>query len=810
MRIRELTAIIVGLLICGVCRGQEDQGLFISGRVVDDQARPVANAEVAVYQKESLLQEYTAQLIAPVVRTDQRGTFALRAQVTSQYNTFIVARKAGLAMAWDGLNYSSNTLARGYFLLVMETAHVMTGKVVDHQGNPVSGARVQALPKTSYMRRLSQRPMMAPTEWFSTETDNLGQFRFGMFSADVSADFWVRAPGLQRTYIFTTHSQNCCGFEVWRKDVHLALPEEQRVVGQVRAAKMDRPVAGLRLTVRAQRDRDDVSNRYRSFDVKTDAQGRFVCAGLPVGKSTFQLHASVTETADWISDGAEVKVQSGQEAKVDMLVKQGGHVEVTVSDAQSKAPIADMKVNLYNESWRRSVPAHTDALGKARILAPPGEYTVSAWGERYGAWRNNDPVVVHAAQTVAVAVSLDREPSVSGRVVDVAGKPAPGVKMTFHPLGDLVYTDEQGRFTAQYDKRSADKGLCVIARDPKRSLAAVHHTKDPEKAVPLSLKPALIAHGKVVDPQGMGIPAARISVSLHLFNWATSLYEEVLTDAEGHYTIRGLPPEQSPFNYNFSVHAGGYGPYYQDVTISKESGHRVEIPPVVLEPADLAVSGVVHDANGVPAPRVILFLRGGRGARQPDKSTATNEKGEFAFHGIRKGPISIQVNFSSSPAGHGRLKAEAGDHGLRAVLGKNVVHSRFQSLIGKPLPDLTQLIVNSGDIHPADQRVLLCFWDMEQRPSRRVVTQLAGQAQTLQGTDVKVQLVQVTEMEQATLDQWLAKYKIPFNCAFLNGDFEEKKLEWGVKSLPWLILTDKEHVVRDEGFGIDELKALIE
>jgi len=28
----------------------------------------------------------------------------------------------------------------------------------------------------------------------------------------------------------------------------------------------------------------------------------------------------------------------------------------------------------------------------------------------------------------------------------------------------------------------------------------------------------------------------------------------------------------------------------------------------------------------------------------------------------------------------------------------------------------------------------------------------------------------------------------------------------GVGSLPWLILTDKQHIVRSQGFGIDELK----
>ena len=51
----------------------------------------------------------------------------------------------------------------------------------------------------------------------------------------------------------------------------------------------------------------------------------------------------------------------------------------------------------------------------------------------------------------------------------------------------------------------------------------------------------------------------------------------------------------------------------------------------------------------------------------------------------------------------------------------------------------------------------------------------------------------------------MIKYEIPFKNASLKGDFEEKKLEWGVKSLPWLILADKEHTVIAEGFSLDEL-----
>jgi len=39
----------------------------------------------------------------------------------------------------------------------------------------------------------------------------------------------------------------------------------------------------------------------------------------------------------------------------------------------------------------------------------------------------------------------------------------------------------------------------------------------------------------------------------------------------------------------------------------------------------------------------------------------------------------------------------------------------------------------------------------------------------------------------------------------VEGDAEEVRFNWGVKSLPWLILTDAEHIIRAEGFALNEL-----
>jgi len=54
------------------------------------------------------------------------------------------------------------------------------------------------------------------------------------------------------------------------------------------------------------------------------------------------------------------------------------------------------------------------------------------------------------------------------------------------------------------------------------------------------------------------------------------------------------------------------------------------------------------------------------------------------------------------------------------------------------------------------------------------------------------------------------KYKIPFAVRMVEGDEEKTRFTWGVRSLPWLILTDQEHIVRSNGFSLGELNEKIQ
>jgi len=93
---------------------------------------------------------------------------------------------------------------------------------------------------------------------------------------------------------------------------------------------------------------------------------------------------------------------------------------------------------------------------------------------------------------------------------------------------------------------------------------------------------------------------------------------------------------------------------------------------------------------------------------------------------------------------------------------------------------------------------------MNQRPSRNCVQQLSKRAQELKAKGVDV-VVQASKVDESELNEWVEKNNITFPVGMIQDDDEKTRFNWGIKSLPWLILTDSKQVVTAEGFGLDEL-----
>ncbi|MBN2131671.1 MAG: hypothetical protein JW741_19385 [Sedimentisphaerales bacterium] len=133
---------------------------------------------------------------------------------------------------------------------------------------------------------------------------------------------------------------------------------------------------------------------------------------------------------------------------------------------------------------------------------------------------------------------------------------------------------------------------------------------------------------------------------------------------------------------------------------------------------------------------------------------------------------------------------------------------RYRSRLGAKLPGLNMLL-DDADALIRDKAVLVCFFDMQQRPSRYCVRALAKRAEELNGKGIAVVIVQASKINEDKLNEWAGSYDIPFPTGVIQGDVEETRFTWGVQSLPWLILTDKDHIVRAEGFRLDELAGIL-
>ena len=175
----------------------------------------------------------------------------------------------------------------------------------------------------------------------------------------------------------------------------------------------------------------------------------------------------------------------------------------------------------------------------------------------------------------------------------------------------------------------------------------------------------------------------------------------------------------------------------------------------------------------------------------------------LSFDHITVDVNSITIKREDIPDSLFTIEYPEGAKVYNAIIGSHIKVVR--TLLGKSLPEFEgiDLDVTVEDIR--DKAILICFFDINQRPSRNCLLQLSKRAQKLKAKDVIMVAVQASKVDDSVLNEWVEKNKIPLSVGMIQGDEEKIRFSWGVKSLPWLILTDTEHVVTAEGFSVAEL-----
>jgi hypothetical protein len=88
--------------------------------------------------------------------------------------------------------------------------------------------------------------------------------------------------------------------------------------------------------------------------------------------------------------------------------------------------------------------------------------------------------------------------------------------------------------------------------------------------------------------------------------------------------------------------------------------------------------------------------------------------------------------------------------------------------VGKPLPDLKDVKINLPAADLTGKMLLVCFLDMEQRPSRDYLKQVNTMANKLGEQNVVVVAVQASKMDESNLNHWCEKYGISIPVGILQ------------------------------------------
>lgn len=815
----KLWIVFLSLLPSLCCPGQKLRNLTITGHVIDYQARSVEGAMVVCYELESVPNQHNiwdrwkANIYKPLGRmsTGPDGRFSFRVNVTEGFSPRIVAGKKGLALGWYHYIHKSElnpTIRLG-------KPSLFKGTVVDETGHPVAGSRVRISLRNRVMAEYTEIAPLDPEGWFITHTDADGQFVFDNVPKSATADFGVTALGKASIWTFCDSVLEAGEqFPAGQTDIRIELPAEARLSGIVVDVHTGKALADVGVLARP----------YNSIGwhdhycpaARTDASGRFELGGLAPAK--YQLEATFDQAR---SACFTVTLEAGQTIlNVKIALSKGIPFEVAVLDFEEENPVENAEITVTQKPAESqydtfSKTVITDANGLARLYVPSGECEVRIFKDGQGMSFEPQRLQIEPGKAMRHEISLLRTSCIlSGEVVDEKGQLLPDASVMQLGFGPRALTDANGYFDTshvQYNMLRLPARVRVLARHESTGLGAVGVLEDVNRSGRpngrITLKPAHTLTGRVTDPDGKGIPAAYVRLLQGRFRTPIT---EVLTDANGAYCILSVPnlgdnPQDS---YAVIACAESFG-IAQIVSIPwhDSADEPVRLNPIILQPADHVISGVVEDANEQPVTSALVRVYGPRLSTTismpPCGKTLTDARGRFRVEGMCKEPLQIWVTSPPPQKVTGTTWAYGGNENVRVILGQKLIYG--ESLIGKHLPELKDFGINLSPANVDDRIVLICSFNMNQRPSRNCLRRLGQRAQELETKNIVVLVVQSSKIDENKLNEWIRDQNISFPVGIVEGNEEEIRFAWGIKSLPWLILTDREHIIRSEGFALTEL-----
>ncbi|MBW7990640.1 MAG: hypothetical protein FVQ84_11585 [Planctomycetes bacterium] len=827
-------SLILVFMLTSLAASQIGESVEITGQVHDYQTRMVEGADIAIFEihRDDVYSPTSAKLLDKLKKTDHQGRFVFNVTATPFHDIYVIARKEGLALGWDYFHkqYLSQTKPDNSFIdVVLPKPFTLAGRLVDSEGNLVEGANVQAFKREGEI-------LCEPKDWFSVKTDSKGRFIFDNLPLDLMVKFFIEVPDRDIAYIYPHRGMGgnaCGGYHVDWEDIELTLPPPATVHGRVIDKGTGQGLKDMRLLIFTS-EGADTEWRFRSCVRCTLENGEFEIKGVPPGKHILRFISSKTGPNEWAGKNVPITVNRGDEnVRKNILVEKGVPLEVIVKDPTTGKALPRMKVQVFDERWNYEQEdifireTRADANGIAHIMVPQGRYMVHAWGGNYETRMNFKGAEVNIAGSQPASVEILVKPRlhlVRGTVVDTQGQPAENVYITVG-LGQRVLTDSNGWFEGVQSPLYPSH--LVVARDKKNNLAGANYFFNALRELRVVLRPGCSIRGRVTDDMGRGIAGANVNISLdrkdgiaHLDTTGTR------TDSQGYYRLETVAPLKSSFSYDLSFDAAEFAPTRYTLEKPMLPGEEVTIPNMQLVNLDAFISGVVLDENDNPVARQPVFVGSDSGGTHIGKGTSTDEQGRFKFKRIPEGPVTLQSGFGQgSDAAY--IYAHSRDN-VPIKLG-NHFKNYFppSSLVGSQLPDLRILEMGFDYKGFKNKKNLVVFVDYINRSSQIAFNSLKRRQLELRRRNVEIVCIQVTPVDEGDFAEWKKENRISFPVYILPGQpgrdgknnpiiskqapkiMNTLRREWGLRSLPWTILTDENQKILATGLNIHRISSMV-
>ncbi len=448
--------------------------MFVVGRVLDPQGKPVPDATVMVYAGANRFLGPTKQDPSAIgqARSDGSGRFRIDAPRTSgvtHCHFGAVAIATGFGAGWSDLNPDA---AQPVADVHLRPEQVIQGRVFDLQGRPAQGVQVSVQSMGRVVHRLIndvREEIEGPrSRWTRAEdlpawprpvtTDAQGRFTVRGIGRELRAILEFEDPrfALQRITIDTDATSDS-------HQVTLGLEPARIITGCATYADTGKPVPHARILVGA--SNPQVNGTY-FFDYQADAEGRF-CAN-PLSAVTYSVYASPPDGQPYLGAGNRFAWPKGAVVhSVDLALPRGALLRGKVTESGSGKPLAGARVTFAGRSGPGDAQAslamgNSGADGSFQLTARPGtgylavlgptdDFLLQAFGNRQVFQGRPGGLCVYShaflpyelkpdGPGVEINVALRRGITVSGQVVDPDGQPVQEAWM----LGRVIFPRSSG------------------------------------------------------------------------------------------------------------------------------------------------------------------------------------------------------------------------------------------------------------------------------------------------------------------------------------------------------------------------------